>query len=85
MADTEEFTNAGHSYTESGFFDERAHYGRTRKPIELSLETLALMALQNLLKLHHREKEGDETITMKEWNNAINYGNQILKKAVTIP
>lgn len=37
-------------------------------------------ALSNLIALHHREKKGDQSITMKEWNTAIKAGENALKK-----
>ena len=37
--------------------------------------------MENLLKLHEREAEGDETITMKEWNAAITAGKAVLNNA----
>ena len=36
-------------------------------------------ALTTLLDLHKRESAGDETITMKEWNNAIKQAEKSLE------
>ena len=35
-------------------------------------------ALQTLIALHDREAAGDETITLKEWQNAINASKKAL-------
>lgn len=37
-------------------------------------------ALSNLIALHHRERSGDETITMKEWNDAIKAGEKAMEQ-----
>lgn len=82
MANTEKFTNAGHSYTEAGLFDEQPNSGNKTETAEPTHDLSVLIALQELLKLHHREKDGDETITMKEWNNAIKDGEAVLIRAL---
>ena len=35
-------------------------------------------ALQAIIALHDRESAGDETITLKEWQNAINASKKAL-------
>ena len=85
MTNTSEFANSGHGYSESGLFDEQAYNRAKKEAIEPSLESLALDALRDLIKLHHREQEGDESITMKEWNKAINHGIIILEISTIKP
>lgn len=60
------FTNAGHSYTEAGYYQEEE---KKVSPTE---------ALSELLALHKREMH-DGTITLKEWQTAIKKAEQSLK------
>lgn len=66
--------NAAHSYTEA------ASVGPTKEQINLYRNTTELAdALQTFIQLHDREAEGDESITTKEWNEAIKAGKAALR------
>lgn len=55
----------------------------TKNNLQLHLEHVsAVWALEKLIALHEREAEGDETITMKEWNAAISAGKAVLNNAI---
>lgn len=66
------FQNTGHSFTESGFFDEKEN-----QP-EPSEQNTTKTALQKLLQLHEREMT-DDTITVKEWQDAVKNGQSALE------
>ena len=66
------FQNSGHSFTESGFFDLAEH-----EPLSPKQDNCAA-ALEKLLQLHEREMV-DDTITIKEWQEAIKNGQLALK------
>ncbi len=59
--------NNAHSYTEAAEYTPEAPKENYSENTPKEIST----ALVELLKLHKRESEGDETITMIEWNRAI--------------
>lgn len=71
--------NTAHSFTEAAEYTPESNPPKKHGLFNLYMAHLDVtMALDNLLKLHDREAEGDETITMKEWKAAITAGKAVL-------
>lgn len=76
--------NTAHSFSEAT--EHNPENQKPQQPAKMSLYDLQIsyldvsMALSKFLELHGREAEGDETITMKEWNAAIAEGKAALNK-----
>lgn len=71
-----------HSFTEAAEYTPENNPPKKHGLFNLYMDHLDVtMALENLIALHEREAEGDETITMKEWNAAITAGKAALNNA----
>jgi len=76
--------NSAHSFTEGAEYNPENE--TLREPIKFSPAEFydhyleVSLALSKLLELHQREKNGDETITMKEWNAAIAAAEKVFEK-----
>ena len=74
--------NTAHSFTEAAEYTPENNPPKKHGLFNLYMAHLDVtMALENLIALHEREAEGDETITMKEWNAAITAGKDVLNNA----
>lgn len=75
--------NTAHSFTEGAAYNPETEC--PKQPIKFSSAEFydhnleVSMALSKLLELHQREKNGDETITMKEWTAAISAAEKVFE------
>ena len=73
--------NSAHSFTEGATFSEENPFtGKENEIFQTVFKPFEIQeALSELIALHNREMH-DDTITLKEWQNALKKGKNALKK-----